>query len=694
MPFFRPLPRAALLPAVALLACVTPAAQADDTDPPEGESTFALGQVTVTGRSSGPLRARSVLTSVDVLRAGALQGQATDATWALFALSPGVTLTNFNQGTTSGKLSFRGFNGEGEVNAVKLLVEGVPANSNDGNMPFLDAVFPLELESIEVVRGTNDARHGLYNLAGNVNLVTRQGGNDTAVRLGVGSFDTLDVQLARGVEQGPWAQNYFIGAKRTDGWRDHSDSRKVTLGGKWFYSADSGAWRAGLTVRHFEHQADEPGYLTQAMSDADPDRSPAYAHSDGGIRRTDQLALQAEGRAAASLSWTTTAYLNRYDDRRWVTFSGSVAQQERYTHELHTGARATLSWRPKVALLHEFALEGGVDAERQDNRSERYTGTARVRGAQTRDQAWIFNTVGTYVQAVLRPVPSVKLVPAFRVDRVSGHFVNTLAGSAAPINDYGNIGQPKFSAVWTPRDGYAAYANWGRTFQVGIGSASYRTSTTASATVEPSVNDGWELGLKFQPVSWLDGRVARWAQTASAEVKRNLNAAANDAEIVGKTRRHGVDLQLAARPARQWEAWAALTLQKALITQPDASAPAATAGKEIDHVPQRVYNAGLDWQATPHWKLSTWLQGQTGYFLERTNSTRRFGGYTLLNLGARRQIDARWALEAQVRNVTDRATEYVWWDTSANSGEAPIAGQSLHSRGAPRAFSLALTGAF
>jgi iron complex outermembrane receptor protein len=697
MPFFRSPPRAALLSAAALLACVAPAAQADDSDPPEGESTFALGRVTVTGRSSGPLRAQSVLTSVDVLRGSALQGQATDATWALFALSPGVTLTEFNQGTTSGKLSFRGFNGEGEVNAVKLLIDGVPANSNDGNMPFLDAVFPLELESIEVVRGTNDARHGLYNLAGNVNLVTRQGGNDTAVRLGVGSFNALDVQLARGVEAGPWAQNYFVGAKRSDGWRDHSDSRKFTLGGKWFYSADSGAWRAGLTARHFEHQADEPGYLTQAMSDADPDRSPAYAAADGGIRRTDQLGLQAEGRATASLSWAATAYLNRYDDRRWVTFSGSVAQQERYTQESHTGVRTTLSWRPKVAALHEFALEGGFDAERQDNRSERYTGSQRVRGTQTRDQAWIFNTVGAYVQAVLRPVPRLKVVPAFRVDRVSGHFANRLAGTTAPVNDYGNIAQPKFSVVWTPWDGQAAYANWGRTFQVGIGSASYRTNTgsaTTSAVVEPSVNDGWEVGLKFQPASWLDGRLAGWAQTASAEVKRNLNAAANDADAVGRTRRHGVDLQLAARPGTRWEAWAALTVQKALIVQPDASASAATAGKEIDHVPRRVYNAGVDWQATPDWKLSAWLQGQSGYFLERTNSTRRFGGYTLLNLGARRRIDARWALEAQVRNVTERATEYVWWDPSANSGEAPIAGPSLHSRGAPRAFSLALTGTF
>jgi hypothetical protein len=43
----------------------------------------------------------------------------------------------------------------GEINAVKLLVDGVPANSNDGNMPYIDGVFPLDIAGIEVVRGTS-----------------------------------------------------------------------------------------------------------------------------------------------------------------------------------------------------------------------------------------------------------------------------------------------------------------------------------------------------------------------------------------------------------------------------------------------------------------------------------------------------------------------------------------------------------
>ena len=60
---------------------------------------------------------------------------------------------------------------------MKLLIDGVPSNGNDGNMPYLDVVFPLDIEAVEVVRGTNDPRYGLHNIAGNANVVTRTGGN-------------------------------------------------------------------------------------------------------------------------------------------------------------------------------------------------------------------------------------------------------------------------------------------------------------------------------------------------------------------------------------------------------------------------------------------------------------------------------------------------------------------------------------
>lgn len=650
---------------------------------------FDIGRVTVTGLRRGPLGTRSLLTSVDVLHADALAEQAVQATWELFTLAPGALLTNFNQGTTSGKVSMRGFNGEGNVNAVKLLVDGIPANSNDGNMPFLDAVFPLELQAIEIVRGTNDARHGLHSIAGNIDLVTRRGGNGTHGRLGLGAFDSQDLQLAHAIEGnaggGTLQQNYFIGHKRSAGWREHADSRKTTLAAQLGWQ--SGGLRVGVSARHFTHDAQEPGYLTDAVAYSAPRSSLPVSASDGGERRASQLAGHLDWQGGDGRGGTVDAalrvYLNRFADTRWVRFSASASQQERVADETHTGLRATASWRPVGHGLHGLAIEGGLDHEHQADRSLRYLSTQRVRTSQTRDQAWTLDITGAYVQAVVQPTATLKLVPGWRVEHIGGHFENRLAGSTAPANDFGLIQQPKFSVVWAPQPGASVYANWGRSFQVGLGSGSFKIPPRV-ADLKPSTNTGWELGSTLRPAAWIDGRLAAWQQTATDEVARRLNDPSGDSDNVGATRRRGVDLQLNLRPAATLDGWLTLTWQKAVIVTPDPNAP-ATQGKEIDHVPRRLFTGGVDWRPLDGWKFSLGVQGQSSYELNTLNSVGRYGAYTLLNLGATwdvwQQATRRLRVEAQLRNAADRATEYVWHDGS----------QALHSPGAPRAVYLGVS---
>ncbi|MBL3199597.1 TonB-dependent receptor, partial [Klebsiella pneumoniae] len=87
----------------------------------------------------------------------------------------------------------------------------------------------------------------------------------------------------------------------------------------------------------------------------------------------DQFSAHADVELGERLFWSSVAYMNKIDDRRFVRFSAGVSQQERYTNEEHLGAMSTLTWRPEVSWAKEFALVGGVSAEWQDNVSERYT---------------------------------------------------------------------------------------------------------------------------------------------------------------------------------------------------------------------------------------------------------------------------------------------------------------------------------
>lgn len=656
------------------LSAVPPAFAADPVPSRDGSSYLTLGEVTVTAERGGGSSARDVLSSVDILGAERVQVQQVDNAWELFTRAPGVMTTEFNQGTTSGKFSFRAFNGEGEINAVKLLIDGIPSNSNDGNMPYLDVIFPLDIESIEVVRGTNDARYGLHNIAGNAGVTTRTGGNYTLGRVAYGSYDTVDTQWSAGLERGGFTQNYFLAWRGSDGFREHADFEKFSVAGKWFYAPADRPFSIGVIARWFENDADEPGYLTAADARATPARSYAFSATDGGKREIGMFSGHLDVDVRADLVWTLKTYANLLDDARWVKFSAAVAQQERLTDETHYGAITTLTWRPVVTVLHDFTVEAGLDVQQQDNESVRYTNLARVRQTQTRDQVFDVTNYGGYAQVVIAPTAWLKLVPGVRADAYDGGFENLLAGTRADINDYGTIWQPKFGAVLSPIDGYDLYGNWGRSAQIGLAAGTYKIPPRFT-DLEPSINDGWEVGVKFRPRDWIDGRIAYWEQVASDEVRRKLNDPTGDFDNVGETARRGVDLQVNVAPTSRLDTWFAWSLQEAEVVMPGPTEPQLR-GKDLDHTPDFLFSGGIDYRVTDTFKTSLWTYAQGDYYPERRNATDEFGDYFVLNLLLAWQATKQVGFEFQVRNLTDEYSEYVWHDGT----------QTLHSPGDERSF--------
>ncbi|MBB3192888.1 TonB-dependent receptor [Roseateles terrae] len=666
-------PLASACIAVSALAQTAPA---DTPSSPAADAALTLGAVRIDGRSSGALDVRRVFSSVDILGASLLEDQHVDYSWELLTRAPGVQVTQFKQGTDAGRFSFRGFNGEGRVNAVKLLIDGIPGNDNAGGMPYLDAVFPLEIERIAIVRGTNDARYGLHNIAGNADVITRQGGDEGFASLTVGSFGTREVQIAKAWTLGDWQQNYFIGWRDSDGYRDHAQARKQALSGKWFYTRADLGWRAGLTARYFHNDAQESGYLTREQAEQTPRLSPAYASTDGGERSIRQVALHLDGTLSPASTWTLKLYGNNYENQRFVRFSAAGVQQERDNHEQHTGLLTTTTWRPSVAWAHEFALEGGIELQWQQNEAQRYRTVERVRSSQFRD--WDFNqqTQGAYLQALIRPVPALTLIPALRVEHLDGTMHDRFAGKTYAMYDYGWVKQPKFSVIYALTPDASVYANWGRTFQVGSGIDAYRTQ---DRNLRPSLNTGWESGLKWRPLRQLEGRLAYWEQRASGEVARVLGVDglpdAGGNGNVGRTLRRGLDLQLSAQVTPAARVWATYSRQRATIETPDPTAP-QTAGKEIENVPHSLVSGGWDWLWTDASRFSLWAYGQGGYFLERTNTQPRTGQAFIVNASVQVRATARWTLQLQVKNLADRRTVYGWYD-SGSSGYSPADGRSV-----------------
>ena len=232
----------ALLLPLLPLAAAAQNAPAKLTSAPAG-TYVTLGRYEVAASKFGAQSA-DLLTSVTVVGADQLENESADYTLELLGKIPGVTLTDFNQGVITADVSLRGFNGEGSSPHLRLLIDGLPANLNSGYND-LGPVFPLEIERIEVVKGTADPRFGLNAVAGTVGVHTFQSFAGQKLKLMAGDFGLQEAQALAGYRHGSFAQTYFAGYRRSEGYRDHAGIEKYSFAGKWSLAGHADRWQIG-----------------------------------------------------------------------------------------------------------------------------------------------------------------------------------------------------------------------------------------------------------------------------------------------------------------------------------------------------------------------------------------------------------------------------------------------------------------
>jgi len=630
------------------------------------EPAIVMGEVRVSAqRDAGALRSSRVLTSVDVLGADKIEDKNVTNSWELVGQLPGVQLTETRMGAESGKASVRAFNGEGYINGIKVLIDGIPSNVNSGNQRFIDMIFPLEVDYIEVVRGTNDPRYGLHNIGGNLNIGTRQGGNYVDSRFTYGSFNTREVQAAYGREADGFAQNYFVAKQLTDSYRANGDSNKYSIGGKWFVTSNDKTVTAGLVVRTYEHTSGEPGFLTAFELAADRRQSPRKNANDKTDRDMHHASAHLDWHITPNAFLSNKLYYNEYKDDRRVTFTsnpeGNAPRQRRLWDEEQLGFMSTLTWRANERVT----VDGGVNTERQDNGYRRlrynfaiptdFTTPARIQN----DDRYKFNNVGAYVQAVIKATDTIQLVPGYRVDRFTGN--QPLAGgTSVGLQDYGWIKQPKFSMVWSPATDISVYGNWGRTFQILTGSVGPAYLVPGQALFDASVNTGKEVGVKLKPTTRSDLRLALWRQDATGEVA-NMPATGTTVGL-GETRREGLDFQLSGKVTDKLELSLSHSLQKAEVRKATGTNGVSLAGKEVFSTPRQITNVSLDYKHSDTWRFGLQGRSQGNYYIDTPNELGKFGGFVLFDANVRYAISARTSIDVQVKNIADRNYEYAWYD--------------------------------
>lgn len=180
---------------------------------------------------------------------------------------PGIYAQSVNGGEAT-RLSIRGSGivrsgflfGWGNV----LNLDGQRLYGASGN-PY-EAIEPLALDHVEVLRGANAFEYGPLSLGGSINYVTRTGydASPFQARFEAGSYGYTREQVSSGGVAG--AFDYYLSATRfdKDGFRDNTDSHSTRFVSSFGYRVNKNV-SSRFVFRLAEQYQEDAGFLTRAQ---------------------------------------------------------------------------------------------------------------------------------------------------------------------------------------------------------------------------------------------------------------------------------------------------------------------------------------------------------------------------------------------------------------------------------------------
>jgi iron complex outermembrane receptor protein len=596
----------------------------------------------------------SLAGSVDVITRDELEYEHVTDTLELLTKTPGVVLSRFSQGIVNTEISIRGFSGDGETPSAKLLVDGIPSNLFSGSSE-LDYLFPSNIQSIQVFKGTSDASTGLFATAGSVKVETRK---DVAKQLqfGYGSFQTREIQGYYGDKQGEFTQNYAFGYRKGNGFRANTENEKIALSGRW--QTDFEKSSLALSAKYGKYNSPEaPGYMNRQQARDDRRGVAPNARNDSGEKEFKHLSLHYDYFFNNDLDLSLKTYWQDFERERNVRFIGSPALERRFEDQTSTGFIAKLNWK----INPQWAFETGYDIEHQEVSEFRQRLTAIRRNAE-----YDFTAQGVYAKLENSPVDWLRWNFAYRVDHLSSdpknRFIINNNTLVTTLLDDQTIVQPKLNVFANLTENQTLFANAGRSFQTPIGTD--LNTRGGTIPVDVAINDGWEIGLKSSWATDLNTRVSYWQQKAEDEFI-NIDGTRR---LLGGTRRQGVDASFDYTLNDKLSFWGNVSRVSAKIEESNLQNPEFR-GNNIRSIPSYTASMGMQFVPNADWIARVHVDSQGDYYINESNRGGKFGGYTLTN--ANIDYKTSWGrVSLLANNIFDRYYEYVFDFNSSGSPDA------------------------
>ncbi|MDO9012904.1 MAG: TonB-dependent vitamin B12 receptor [Gallionella sp.] len=517
----------------------------------------------------------------------------------------GLTISNNGGAGKATSVFLRGTNAD----HVLVLVDGIKIGSaTTGTAAFQD-IPVAQIERIEIVRGPRASLYGSEAIGGVIQIFTRKGGGalTPSASFTAGSYGTYNTALG-------------LSGGGEQGWFSARANQQNTGG----FNACRGSLVAGCYVI----EPDKDGYHNTSLglnggyrfdngvtADFNALQADSKTRTDGSIfagnqARSSQQVLGGALKFAPAQAWNVTLRGGRSQDYSDIFFNGLYI--DRYNTQ-----RDSLTWQNDFTLSGNQLLTAGLDYQQDAIQSSRaYTQTARSNNA----------LFGQYQGSV----GAHSLQVGARRDnnqQFGGHNTGGL-GYGYAFDDETRLTASYGTAFKAPTFNQLYYPGFG------------------SATLRPELSRSLEAGVA--------GRAALGAWSVSVYQTDITDLIGFDALFnpvnINTARLTGLEGQLKAR----WSDW---DINTTLTLQDPRQTSGANQGKLLNRRATEAMRVEVAHDFGVY-RLASSLYAEGRRFDNLANtSTKRLGGYGLLDLRAEYRVAADWQVQGRIDNLLDKQYE-------------------------------------